>query len=75
MSLVHNERRKLTASALNGVAIATLTAGLIAPLVAVSYGVSGARGGVYFAVTGSIWFFTAVALHWIARRLLGGLKE
>jgi hypothetical protein len=75
MSLIHNERRKLTATALNGVAIATMAAGLIAPLVAVSYGVSSAPGGAYFLITGSIWFFAAIVLHWIARAILGGLKE
>jgi len=75
MWMIHNERRKLLANALNGVAIATMAAGFVAPIVAVSYGVSGAPGGTYFAVTGSIWFFTAMSLHWIARAVLGGLKE
>jgi hypothetical protein len=52
MSLIHNERRKLTATALNGVAIGTMVAGSIAPLIAVSYGVSGAQSGWYFGVIG-----------------------
>lgn len=37
MSLIHNERRKLTATALNGLAITTVAAGVIAPMVALSY--------------------------------------
>lgn len=75
MSLIHNERRKLTATALNGLAIATMAAGFIAPLIAVSYGVPNAPDGSYFIVTGSIWFFTGIGLHLIARAILGGLKE
>ena len=67
MSLISNERRKLSANALNGMAIATMAAGFIAPLVAVSYGVSTAAGG-YFVGTGLIWFFAAIVLHLMASR-------
>jgi hypothetical protein len=75
MSLIHNERRKLMATALNGMAIATMAAGCIAPLVTVSYGVSRAPGGAYFALVGTVWFFTAIGIHIVARAVLGGLKE
>ena len=75
MSLIHNERWKLTATALNGVAIATMVAGFIAPFVAVSYGVSGATPGLYFAGLSLAWFFTAAALHFVARAALGRLRE
>ena len=40
MSPVHNEQTKLTATWLNGVAIATVAVGGIAPLVAVVIGTS-----------------------------------
>jgi hypothetical protein len=56
MPLVSNERWKLTANALNGVAVATMVTGFVAPLVAVSYGVSSMNGTVYFVVTGATWF-------------------
>lgn len=75
MPLVANERRKLTATALNGVAVATMAAGFIAPLVAVSYGVSGARGGFYFLAIGAVWFLAAIGIHIVAIALLGGLRE
>ena len=56
MSLVANERWKLTANALNGVAIATMVTGFVAPLVAVSYGVSATSGSLYLAGIAAIWF-------------------
>lgn len=47
MALVANERWKLTATALNGLAVATMVTGFVAPLVAVSYGVSSVPGVSY----------------------------
>jgi hypothetical protein len=38
MSLIHNERWKLTATALNGVAIVMAATGFIVPIVNLSYG-------------------------------------
>ena len=75
MSLIHNERRKLTATALNGLAVTTMAAGFIAPIVAVSYGVSTVSGSLYFAAVGVIWFLVAIGIHIAAIGLLGGLKE
>jgi hypothetical protein len=75
MSLVHNERWKLTATALNGAAIPTRVTGFLAPPVAVSYGVSGAPGNVYLAGIAVIWFFTAIGIHIGARYVLGRLRE
>ena len=75
MAFVANERWKLTATALNGLAVATMVTGFVAPLVAVSYGVSGVSGASYFAVTGTIWFLAAIGIHMVARAILGGLKE
>ena len=43
--LVHNERMKYLATLTNTVAAAALAAGVIAPLVAFSYGVPGPRQG------------------------------
>ena len=44
MSLIENERTKPSASALNGVAIASIVAGVITPVAAVAFGVPGAGG-------------------------------
>jgi hypothetical protein len=57
MSLIANERWKLTATALNGVAVATIVTGFVAPLVAVSYGVSSTAGSAYLASIAAIWLW------------------
>jgi len=44
MSLIHNERTKLSATALNGVAIASIVAGLVTPIAALTFGMT-APGG------------------------------
>jgi hypothetical protein len=75
MSLIANERWKLTATALNGVAVATLVTGFVAPLVAVSYGVSSISGSAYLAGIATVWFLAAIGIHIVARAILGGLKE
>lgn len=41
-TLIHNERAKLRATALNGIAIASIAAGFITPLAALAFGVPGA---------------------------------
>ena len=76
MSVVHNERTKLTASLLNTAAGFALTAGGIGPLVAVSYGVTGAPGlGVgTLSLIILVWIAVAIGLHVLARYVLGSLK-
>lgn len=77
MNLVHNERTKLSAAALNGVAIASIVAGFITPLAALTFGIPGPIGrGVLVAGLASVaWLAVGLGLHFAARRLLGGLKE
>jgi hypothetical protein len=72
MSLVNNEQAKLLASFFNGIAIAAAVAGVVAPVAALSYGVSTApnlsAGRV--VVLSLIWLLVSVALHYISRRTL-----
>jgi hypothetical protein len=75
MSLVANERWKLTATALNGVAVATMVTGFVAPLVAVSYGVPSMSGSIYLIGIAAIWFLTGIGIHIGARFVLGRLRE
>ncbi len=77
MSLVHNERTKLSATALNGVAIASIAAGFITPLAALAFGVpgTGGRGPAFTALSAVTFLATGIGLHMLARRLLGGLVE
>ncbi len=75
MSLVRNERLKLAATAMNGLAITTMASGFVAPLVAVSYGVSSASGTLLLAGISAVRFLAAISLHMAAQAVLGGLKE
>lgn len=78
MSLVHNERWKLTAVWLNTMAAGTVIAGSVTPLVALAYGL---RSDPVAVSTGLIvmltlvWMSAGIALHMIARAILGRLKE
>lgn len=76
MSLVHNERIKYLATALNGVAIGSITAGVIAPIFAVVIGVPGAveRTPIIMLLS-VIWLLLAVVLHFVVQAILGRLKE
>lgn len=75
MSLVGNERTKLTATFLNGVSIAMVAAGAVAPLVAFTYGVQGTAAGPTTALIGLAWLASGFVLHFVARWLLRGMRE
>ncbi|MDQ0512711.1 amino acid transporter [Ancylobacter amanitiformis] len=72
MSLVHNERTKLSATYLNGVAIAVMAVGGLGPLISVLNGGSTPAAGI--AIVSVICFAGSVTLHLLARRLLGSLE-
>ena len=57
MSLIHNERVKLSATWLNTLAATTIAAGVVAPLVAVVFGLptAGAVSFVGFAIACAGW--------------------
>lgn len=74
MSLVDNERTKLTATALNGVAIAAFAIGGIGPVVSVLIGnpqVSAGAAGFCASICGAV----GMTLHIAGRALLGRLRE
>ena len=76
MHLVHNERTKLTATWLNALATAIVTAGALAPLVAVIYGLSTPGvSSAYLVVLAVPCFMIGIALHLYARMFLGRLQE
>ena len=74
MSLVHNERTKYLATLLNTVAAATIVAGVIAPIVAFTFGVPGPISGRFALLISAVWLLTGVALHYVVRRILGRLQ-
>ena len=75
MSILHNERIKLRANALDRASTACLAVGVLGPAVGFLYGVSAASVPRLLLVVGSsMWLSAAVALHLLSWRTLGGLK-
>jgi small-conductance mechanosensitive channel len=75
VSLIHNERTKLTATFMNAVAATMVGVGAVAPLVAFTYGIPGAVAGSTLALIGLGWLAGGVILHLLARVLLRRLRE
>jgi VIT1/CCC1 family predicted Fe2+/Mn2+ transporter len=73
MSLVRNERTKLTASWLNAISAASIAVGGFAQLAPLFSGSSAPSWLV--AVLGFGWILLGFVLHWLARHVLGGLEE
>jgi multisubunit Na+/H+ antiporter MnhG subunit len=77
MSVIYNERTKLLANALDRASTSCLTVGFIGPIVAVIYDLGGA-GSKITALTlyigSAFWLLAGIALHLIARAVLGRLK-
>jgi len=74
MSLIHNERIKLLATALNTTAVATIVTAVLAPFVGLLNGASNAALSFWWAVSGGLWFFAGIGLHLIALAVLGRLR-
>ncbi len=77
MSLIHNERTKLTATYLNTAATGFLGAGVVAPLAAAVFGLTGPGSPVStltLAIGILIFLAGSVSLHLAARYVLKGLK-
>jgi hypothetical protein len=73
MSLIHNERTKLTANAFNTAATSCFTVGVLAPMVAAFYNVgSGAIPLRTIALGVAIWLSVSCILRYNARRQLVG---
>lgn len=78
MSLIHNERTKLMANALDRASTACLTVGALGPAVASLYGLGAAGAaaashGVLIALGSVFWLAAAGVLHFMARSVLGRL--
>ena len=68
MSLIHNERTKLLANALDRASTGCVIAGLVAPTAVVGF-------GPLASVSTLVWLFSAFVLHLSARFVLGGLRQ
>jgi hypothetical protein len=73
LSLVHNERTKLTATALNNVAVALIVTGFVVPVVGLGQrtDLPAAAGQLWFSF---VWLVTGSVVHYVARLMLGSLK-
>jgi len=68
------ERTKMPANALDRASTSCLTIGVLAPIAAALYGLSGNPVGLPVLIIGSsVWLFAAIALHLVARKVLKGL--
>ncbi|WP_407518754.1 hypothetical protein [Methylobacterium oryzisoli] len=77
MSLIHNEQTKLTAGYLNAGASAFLAAGVVAPIAAAVFGVTGPGGPVptlTIVIGVSMFLVGSILLHLAARYLLRSLR-
>ena len=76
MSLIHNERTKLTANWLNTLATALVATGAIAPVAAWLYGFPSAiADALTLGIMSAACTLSGAVLHLLARMVLGGLKE
>jgi hypothetical protein len=73
MSLIQNEQTKLTATALNNVAVAFVVAGFVAPVIGFARTLE-FRPGVESAIFSAVWLLTGSVLHVAARRILRRLQ-
>jgi hypothetical protein len=73
-SLIHNERRKYVATWLNTIAATVIAVGVVAPLVAISYGVPGPISGAFAVLISLAWLATGLLLHLLVHIVLGTLK-
>ncbi len=76
MVLIHNERVKLRAQAINTAATSCFAAGVLAPLAAAFYNLTADRIPLHTVVVGIIVYLSAAMwLHKKAIEVLGGLTE
>ncbi len=77
MSLIYNEGAKLTANYLNAAASSFFAAGVVAPLAAAVFGLTGPGTPVTtltLAIGVVIFFAVSIGLHFAARYVLKSLK-
>jgi dipeptide/tripeptide permease len=76
LSLIYNEKTKLTATWLNALASGSVLVGVVTPTAAVIYGPAQMTAPAWAAGLSGVLFITlGLALHLLARGLLEGLKE
>jgi len=74
MSLVHNERTKLLATALNNIAVATVVTAIVAPTAGVLYGSVAAGANGWWFLIALVWLLAGIGLHISAHAVLSRLR-
>ena len=74
MSLVHNERIKLLATALNNMAVATVITAVLGPIVGILNGSPGPAITAWWVAGGILWLLAGIGLHLVAQGALGRLR-
>lgn len=73
--MIEHEKVKLKANYLNGLAIAVFAIGGLAPLAALAYQNSNGGRSSTVIIGAALCFVGSFALHFVAVRTLGGLKD
>ncbi|MDO5656967.1 MAG: hypothetical protein Q4G36_01395 [Paracoccus sp. (in: a-proteobacteria)] len=73
MKQIRNEQTKLTATFINGMAVAVFAVGGLAPVFSAAYGTTSA--GWRLALGSLACFAGSAARHWTARKVLKGLED
>lgn len=75
LTLVHNEKTKLSATATNTTAVALFGGGFVLPIVALSFPLASAPPSSQITFTTMVvWALVSAGLHWKARSMLEGLR-
>ncbi len=69
-----NERRKITATAVNNVGVAIIVTGIVVPSVSIAYQMTLPQTK-YWSIFALLWLIRGLGLHAIARDLLGRIEE
>lgn len=72
---IHSERTKLTATWLNGVAIALMAVGGFAPTISYFAATVSTPSPGWLTATGAACFLFSTVLHFMARKVLGRLRS
>lgn len=72
--LIHNERTKLLANALDRASTAALVVGVFGPITGYLYGAQPNSTGFAIAIGSAVWMIGAAVLHYFARRALRSLQ-
>lgn len=72
--VARNERRRLTATFLNTIAVAFVVTGVIVPMISLTYQLTTPQTRCW-PIFSLAWFAFGIGLHLIARHILNGVEE